>query len=339
MKYQPGDKILVLHSNEEGEVVEIINDKMVLIDVEGVRFPVYMDQIDFPYFKRFSEKKIVPSKKQKDTVYIDSIKKEKPTAKYKVKDGVWVSFLPVFDKDVFDDDIVESFKIYLINQTEEPYDFNYTISFLGSPDFTLKNRIFSLTDFYLHDVSFEEMNDSPKLTFDFTLVNANRKKADHVEASLKIKARQLFQKIEEMKMKNEPTFSYRLFENYPDRSEEIIPHYTSSHAQLYDASKARQNLEPARSVIDLHIEKLAGDWRQLSNFEILTLQLKTFEKYFNLALAHRQPNLTVIHGIGSGKLKEEIHEMLKLKKEVKSFVNQYHPNFGYGATEIFFQYS
>ena len=56
MKYQPGDKILVLHSNEEGEIVEIINDKMVLIDVDGIRFPVYMDQIDFPYFKRFSEK-------------------------------------------------------------------------------------------------------------------------------------------------------------------------------------------------------------------------------------------------------------------------------------------
>ena len=58
MKYQLGDKILVLHSNEEGEVVDIINDKMVLIDVDGVRFPVYMDQIDFPYFKRFSEKNL-----------------------------------------------------------------------------------------------------------------------------------------------------------------------------------------------------------------------------------------------------------------------------------------
>ena len=49
MKYQLGDKILVLHSNEEGEVVDIINDKMVLIDVDGVRFPVYMDQIDWSH--------------------------------------------------------------------------------------------------------------------------------------------------------------------------------------------------------------------------------------------------------------------------------------------------
>ena len=75
MKYQLGDKVLILHSQEEGEVVEIINDRMVLIDVEGVRFPVYMDQIDFPYFKRFSEKPRPGKKKEK--IYIDDIKKEK----------------------------------------------------------------------------------------------------------------------------------------------------------------------------------------------------------------------------------------------------------------------
>ena len=57
MKFQIGDKVTVLHSNEEAEVVELINDKMVLVDVRGVKFPAYIDQLDFPYFKRFSEKK------------------------------------------------------------------------------------------------------------------------------------------------------------------------------------------------------------------------------------------------------------------------------------------
>ena len=59
MKFQIGDKVLVLHSNEEGEVIDIINDKMVMIDVRGVKFPAYIDQLDFPYFKRFTEKKII----------------------------------------------------------------------------------------------------------------------------------------------------------------------------------------------------------------------------------------------------------------------------------------
>src|SRR5215212_4086692 len=120
MKYQVGDKILVFHSHEDGEVVDLINDKMVMIEVDNVRFPVYMDQIDFPYFKRFTEKRSfekLESKKEKK--YIDDIRKEKATAKYKVSEGVWLSFLPLFDKDVFDDDVVESFKLHLINQTNE----------------------------------------------------------------------------------------------------------------------------------------------------------------------------------------------------------------------------
>ncbi len=339
MKYQIGDTVLVLHSQEEGEVVEIINDKMVTIEVDGVRFPVYMDQIDFPYFKRFSEKKLFEKKKEKK--YIDYIKKETPSSQYKVSNGVWLAFLPVFDKDVFDDDVVESFKLYLINQTDHPLNFNYQNTFSGSPGFELKNQIFSFTDFYLHDVPFEQMNDSPKFEFEFSLITPHKKKAAYFEASLKLKAKQLFQKIEEIKIKNQPTFSYSLFETYPDKVVEEkydLAKLSGTGFRIYDASNATYNLEPARSVVDLHIEKLSDDWKHLSNFEILTLQLKAFEKYYYLATAHCQSNLIVIHGVGSGKLKDEIHEILKTKKEVKTFVNQYHPNFGYGATEIYFGY-
>lgn len=336
MKYQLGDIVLLLHSQEEGEVVEIMSDEMLLVDVNGVQFPVYMDQIDFPYFKRFSEKKNVFSKK--DKIYIDNLKKEEVTKKYHVHSGVWLSFLPVFDKDIFDDDVVEKFKIYLLNQTNEPYQFLYQIKFKGAPEFHLTNIVLSFNEFYLHDIPFEEMNDAPKFEFDFTLSYPNKKKALHFETSFKIKAKQLFQKIEEMKFKNEPTFSFLLFENYPDKTEEIIPDYQNSHGQLYEISKTKQMLGPARSVVDLHIEKLTDNWKGLSNFEILTIQLKHFEKYYNLAVAHRQPNLIVIHGIGTGKLRNEIHEILKRKKEVRTFANQYHHDFGFGATEIFFQY-
>ena len=46
-------------------------------------------------------------------------------------------------------------------------------------------------------------------------------------------------------------------------------------------------------------------------------------------------NIIVIHGVGKGKLKDEIHEILRHKKEVKSFINRYTNLYGYGATEIF----
>ena len=339
MKYQIGDIVLILHSNEEGRVVDIINDKMLMVDVKGISFPVYMDQVDFPYFRRFTEKKLFPAKKEKQ--FVDDIRKEKPSQEKRTADGVWLTFLPVMDTDEFGDVVVEELKLHLINRTETPYRFVYKLHFFGKPDFELKNTIQPFEDFYLHDVDFADLNDSPSFEFDFSLLQPDKKKAEHFESSVKLKPKQLFAKIEELKEKNQATFSQRLFENYPDKVIEDTVEMGKLAAKgykIYEASKARQHLEPARSVIDLHIEKLTDDYRRMNNYEIVNLQLKTFEKYYHLAVAHHQPSLIVIHGVGEGVLRDEIHDILRLKKEVKSFVNQYHPNFGYGATEIFFQY-
>jgi len=341
MKYQVGDDIIVLHSNEEGKVVEIMNDKMVLIEVRGVRFPAYMDQIDFPYFYRFTKKKVVEEKKPVKT-FIDQVPKEKPQPnQIKVAEGVWLSLLPKFGLDDFNDEVVESFKIHLINKTPVGYQFNYQQHFFGKPEFELVNNVLPFHDFYLHDLSFDDFSDSPSFHFDFSLTTPDKKKAKHFETMVKLKGKQLFQRIEEMKEKNEPTISFKLFDDYPEGVEEEKFELTGLAAKgfkIYEANKIRQNLEPARSVIDLHMEKLSDNWKNMSTLEILSMQLNEFEKWYDLAVAHRQPNLVVIHGVGSGKLRDEIHDILKTRREVKYFVNQYDPRFGYGATEIFFQY-
>lgn len=336
MKYQIGDIVLILHSNEEARIIDIINDKMLLVDVKGVHFPVYKDQVDFPYFKRFSEKKMFPAKKEK--TYIDDVRKEKPVKEKKVADGVWLSFLPVMDLDEFGDEIVEELKLYLLNRTETAYHFTYKLHFFGKPDFDLKNTVHPFQDFYLHDVAFSDLSDSPSFEFEFSLVTPDKKKEPHFEASVKLKPKQFFTKIEKLKEKNEATFTQLLFEKYPDKAPEDDMGFDKLAAKgykMYDASKARQHLEPARSVVDLHIEKLTDNWKHLSNYEILSLQLKTFEKYYDLALAHHLPSMIVVHGVGEGVLRDEIHDILRLKKEVKSFVNQYQPGYGFGATEIF----
>ena len=75
MKFEVGDKVVVNQTNEEGEVIDIINDKMVMVEVRGVKFPAYVDQLDFPYYKRFTEKKLFPPKKEKK--FIDDVPREK----------------------------------------------------------------------------------------------------------------------------------------------------------------------------------------------------------------------------------------------------------------------
>ncbi len=340
MKFQVGDKVLVLHSEEEGEVVDIINNKMVMVDVRGVKFPAYIDQLDFPYFKRFSEKKIVPTT-QKSKKFIDEVPKEKKTITNKEETGIWITFIPVADTDEFGDEIVEELKIHLVNRTNTAYNFEYSLDYLNKPNFEFKNTIVPFQDFYIHDMPFENMNDSPSFNFVFSLHKPEKKKAESFETSLKLKPKQVFNRIQEIRQKGEATFSFRLLETYPDRpiedKMEMAPLLKKGY-KVYSASSARQHLEPAKYELDLHIEKLEKEHSAFSSFEKLTLQLQTLEKYLDLAVAHHQPSMMVIHGVGTGKLRDEIHEILRTRRDVKSFINRFHPSYGYGATEVYFQW-
>jgi dsDNA-specific endonuclease/ATPase MutS2 len=44
----------------------------------------------------------------------------------------------------------------------------------------------------------------------------------------------------------------------------------------------------------------------------------------------------VIHGVGEGKLRDVISTQLMQMTEVKSFKNEFHPRYGFGATEVIF---
>lgn len=83
---------------------------------------------------------------------------------------------------------------------------------------------------------------------------------------------------------------------------------------------------------DLHIEELIDDTSGMSNGEIITYQLRHFEKCLDEARQRRIKKFIVIHGIGKGKLKGEIQFLLKQEK-IEHFDASYQ-RYGYGATEV-----
>ncbi|MBU3714767.1 MAG: hypothetical protein FGM46_07440, partial [Ferruginibacter sp.] len=239
------------------------------------------------------------------------------------------------------DDIIEKFKLLLVNQNEEYYNFTYTLSFSGDQDFEHNGTVRGLSDFYLHDIPFEKAGASPSLEFIFSLQKKVKHKAPYYEKQIKLRGKQLFKKLDELRINNLPSFSYELFTVYPDKEEEHKVELTklaNAGYKIYDASLVQQNNSSVKSVIDLHIEKLIDSHRGMSNFEILTIQLNHFEKYIDLSVLHKQPKLTVIHGVGEGKLRDAIHERLRNRAHIKSFNNDYHPSYGFGATEIYLSY-
>ena len=217
MKFQEGDKIVVSATQEKGVVVEWISKKMLTIEVDGVSFPVHADQIDFPYFADFSSPKVQTKKK----VSSEIPRREKKPEKIIERDGVLLSFYPVLDKDIFDDDIISHFKIYLLNHTDDGLGFNFSLFINSLKEIELKSSVRALDELYLIDLSLEKLNDHPKFSFVFELTEKNNLKASSFNYDYKPKAKQIFKIANEVLKLQKASFTIQLFENYPLKGSEI----------------------------------------------------------------------------------------------------------------------
>jgi len=338
VKFDVGDTVLLLHSGEEGTITDILDDEMAMVRVNGVVFPVYMDQLDFPYFKRFTAKKTTDQKRP--FVSGENLPVEVQAPATRKETGVFLSFLPVYD-DSPDDPLVQTFKVHLLNETVLSYHFHYRMLLNGRMEIEIMNLLLPFSHFYLNDFPFDMLNDRPRFEFIFSLQHADAAKAESYQSVIKPKARQVIKQINDLRENQNATFSYLLFEQYPGKArpkEELwnLPD-RSSEIKYIDPAQQSASYVP-RYEVDLHIEKLIEHPEKLSPADMLMLQLGEFHRQLELAIAHRQFSLVVIHGVGKGKLRDEVHEILRHTPEVKYFVNQYDIRYGYGATEIFFEY-
>ncbi len=86
--------------------------------------------------------------------------------------------------------------------------------------------------------------------------------------------------------------------------------------------------------IDLHVEKLFENSTKPIPSEILKKQIHAFETYMEEAILLGMNEVYIIHGIGTGRLKEHIHDKLKFMDGVQSCTNEFHPRYGWGATKV-----
>jgi hypothetical protein len=100
-------------------------------------------------------------------------------------------------------------------------------------------------------------------------------------------------------------------------------------SQVKDKTNVQQHVN-----IDLHIEAINDHYENLSNEEILHIQLSLFEEKINDAIIKGIDSITFIHGVGNGTLRREIHKRLGEFKEISYFEDAQKEKFGYGATKV-----
>ncbi len=333
MKFSIGDPIRVKKTGEEGKVVSILDEGMVEIAINGTLFPVYEDEIEHPYLHWFLQKQKV--KKVSATILAEDLPHEKKKKKRDLaqhQPGFSLQFLPVYEHDGFED-LITKVKIYFINQSQQHLHLLYKCNIKLGNYFSLPAEILPYQTFYLHEIPYSIFLSQPEFAWD---IYTNRKEnGPKFQDSLRLKSKKIIDLIQKMQMLNEPTFSIQIAEVAEDdplplgMEEEVAE---DDYNYFNDAPPARIVYE-----IDLHIEALNKKYKYLDVFEILQIQLSAFDEAMNAAILSGQDHLTIIHGVGNGKLKKEIHKKLDTQYDTYCYyIHDYMPKYGMGATQVIF---
>jgi hypothetical protein len=306
--------------------------------VHGVNFPVYEDEVDHPYLKWFTGKK----KAQKKAAVPDEPLPEEPKKQQqkRLPQGIYLSFLPVYKMEEMED-VIELFKVFLLNETTSQIRFGYDLrTAADAPLFGHEGALHPFGHLYLHSIRFEDMSAQPRFNWSFTAADS-LDALQTMEGTLRIRPAKLFEQINEMRQKNEPTFNHLLLTDFT-----LAPVHTATPKAAPPPVVPKEKkiirsfheLELPRYEVDLHTEQLPQDTKGLNNTEILQLQLDTLQHYLYLAIAHRQDKLVIIHGLGKGILRDAVHRVLKHTPHIDHFTNEWHGRYGFGATEVRFKF-
>ncbi len=332
MKFSIGDLILLKRTGEEGHVTAFINQQMLEVEVSGVSFPVHLDDIDHPYLKWFTDKNRKKKTSLPEQLPIEKIKERQQ----RLAKGAYLSFMPVYKIDEMEE-VVDVLKVYLLNEMPVPVKFVYDVQLANKSEFRHEGTLHPFGNIYLHSISYQDMGDQPR--FHWQLADTSNDKMGIEDGIVRIRPSKLFEHISQLQQNGEATFSYLLIEDFvPKKKKELPPVYEPQNKAQGFPLVTKKNIEAAKYEVDLHIEQLMPDKKGLSNVEIVRIQIETFMHYLQLAIVHHQERMIVIHGLGKGHLREEVHAILKQTKEVGRFRNEWSGKYGFGATEIFFRY-
>ncbi|MDX2136351.1 MAG: Smr/MutS family protein [Saprospiraceae bacterium] len=351
MSFNLGVKVRFRFTGETGIVVALLEGGMVLVRLDtdpDLDIPTYPEDLQPASEKPalppnpYAPKKAPPTQAAPPPRRV--IRAEQPVAQ---PQGLQMCFEPMPGRD----GTVARFKAWLLNDTR--FDFLADIGmYIGD------EALFHVEDFSpagsameLGELLADDLNDHPEidaLVQRMTTAGTD----DPIERIIKVKPKQFFNRIQYVPILQMPVHHFVLFDRFESKTDDSGPAndlktYTKQHVKTSSAKGPVDNSKPYpifdvhdfatfEPEIDLHIEKLVTNWQKLSNADILRTQMHRCRAFIDKAIRLGLSNVFIIHGLGEGKLRGEIAEMLRIHPHVRKFENNFHPKYGFGATEVWF---
>ncbi len=327
MKLRIGDKVRFLNEVGEGKVSQIKDKNTVFVEMQdGFEIPFLVNQL-VPIHTEL----IIDKDRENIELNHDA----------SIADAVYFVIEPDHDLPT----LVNDYKIYLFNASS--FNLLYSYSIKDEAHFqTLKHgEVGAYQKILLKQVKlnfFTEYNYQKIecLLFKNSHFKAQLPIAEVINVSPKVLAEAKLIKHDEFKFS---VYGFLLKDDFISNNQVVQELSLIDIARLKSIKEfkssskiSKSNKEFLKSLekeIDLHIEELIENPKNLSNFEMLNIQLERFDKELDDAFEKHIKKIVFIHGVGNGRLKQEIINRLKHIKGI-TFHDASHKQYGYGATQI-----
>jgi hypothetical protein len=323
-----GDRVRLIRSSEEGVITRILDNKIVEVEIEdGFQIPIKMSEVAVIS----SEEDRLFGKLKKAQNPIENSTEPKVVA----NKGIYLAFVAIND---------QKYALHLINNTD--FDISFTFGeeanqkYQGLINGILKTR----NSLKVKEVNISFFDNWGIMVFQFLFfMNGFQPWREPMVKRVRFRANTFFKNKGTAPILNKEAYLFQI-----DQDEKIEIADTASTPLIDPVELKEKMLEKKTETVqnqpikinippkevDLHIETLTKEYDLMNSGEMLQLQIDTFEKHFENAIATGMHEIIFIHGIGNGKLRQEIQRRLSGHPNVKFFQDAKKEKFGYGATLV-----
>jgi dsDNA-specific endonuclease/ATPase MutS2 len=311
-----GDKVRLIHGHEEGVIRKIKDNKIIEVEIEeGFLIPVLRSEVTLIAKEEkvhFSTRASIQNEETK-TIGSQAL----------AYNGIFIAFTEVNENQL---------SLHFLNNTD--YDLLVSISQViqQTQKGIFAQMVSSRTHQKVNDWYLKNFETWPDLLFQMIF---HRKEFHNpvpvLEKTIKFKASTFFKTKQKITLLKSEGYLIQVDREMmkvdPNALKESL--YSEKAIEARPVAKSKPE-----AVVDLHIEKLVQNFQSLTSAEIFNLQMNTFEKKLDQAIAGGLDNIVFIHGVGNGILRNAIHKKLSQVAAIQFYKDAMKDKFGYGATEV-----
>jgi hypothetical protein len=338
MNLKAGDKVRFLDEKGEGIITRFLDRNQALVQMnDGFEIPYLIAKLVSAEPDRETK---TPAAESKTETKVPVIEKVRSRQGYQT-DGVFLVYLPADQSNPLNG----QFEVLLFNLTA--YHIHFTISTreMGKYSCIHTAALEPSNSISLQMIGTEDMEAWSSLLVDILFYSYQpAPPRSPVSRVFRQKPARFFKEgsLSENGLTSEPAIVVDLTRSMQKGQEEEFFEETDLEKILHAKEQKEQRKQSLPSdknnpdlewEIDLHLEELVSQSRGMNNAQMLDIQLKHFQKKLDEAMAVNIRKIVFIHGVGNGRLKQEIRKILSTHRDL-TFHDASYASYGFGATEV-----